>query len=170
MMSPGSASQGRAWAEARPRTDDPGGERAGEEEPSEVPTVPGDNEAVEMRMPRVVLVDDDSFLRGELRGLLEDFGFEILGEAVEGREAVRLASMLRPDVLLMDLRMPLMDGIEAARRIASLKLPTKVVMLSAYNDPALGKEATRAGVYAYLVKGCSPDVIRDVILAASRFD
>lgn len=121
-------------------------------------------------MPRIVIVDDDARLRGSLRGLLEELGFVVLGVGGDGHQAIALTRTLRPDVALLDLRMPGLDGIEAARRIRGLGTPTKTVILSAYDDPALGEEARDVGVYAYLVKGCSADMIRDVLLAAWSFD
>jgi DNA-binding NarL/FixJ family response regulator len=121
-------------------------------------------------MPRIVVVEDDDRVRTDLCHTLRDLGFEVLAQGVDGRQAVVLASQLRPDVMLLDLRMPTMGGIEAARSIAELGLPIKVVILSAYDDPALSTAAREVGVYAYLVKGCSATLIRDVLMAAWTFD
>jgi DNA-binding NarL/FixJ family response regulator len=118
--------------------------------------------------PRVLLVDDERVIREALRDLLEEMGFHVVGVASDGAEAVELASSLRPAVVLMDLRMPRMDGIEAARRIKADGPHTQVVILSAYEDESLQDGAIDAGVASYLVKGCRPTVIRDVLLWATK--
>ena len=82
--------------------------------------------------PKVVLVDDEPRLRAQLGAVLADYGVEILGEAGTGREGVELASRLQPDVVLMDVRMPEMDGIAATRQLSQLLPSTAVIMLSAY--------------------------------------
>jgi DNA-binding NarL/FixJ family response regulator len=113
--------------------------------------------------PRVLLVDDEPRLRAQLGAVLVDYGVVILGEAGTGREGVELACRLRPDVVLMDLRMPELDGIAATRQLSELLPSTAVVMLSAYEDPALMSEARDAGAYAYLIKGCSVSQLVEVI-------
>ena len=113
--------------------------------------------------PRVLLVDDEPRLRAQLGAVLADYGVVILGEAGTGREGVELACRLRPDVVLMDLRMPELDGIAATRQLSELLPSTGVVMLSAYEDPALMSEAREAGAYAYLIKGCSVSQLVEVI-------
>jgi NarL family two-component system response regulator LiaR len=87
----------------------------------------------------------------------------ILGEADTGREGVELACRLQPDVVLMDLRMPELDGIAATRQVSELLPSTAVVLLSAYEDPALMSEAREAGAYAYLIKGCRVSQLVEVI-------
>jgi DNA-binding NarL/FixJ family response regulator len=104
--------------------------------------------------PRVLLVDDEPRLRSQLGAVLADYGVEVLGEAGTGREGVELACRLQPDVVLMDLRMPELDGIAATRQLSELLPATVVIMLSAYEDQALRSEAREAGARAYLVKGC----------------
>lgn len=113
--------------------------------------------------PRVVLVDDEPRLRAQLAAVLADYGVVILGEAGTGREGVELACRLQPDVVLMDLRMPELDGIAATQRLSELLPSTQVIMLSAYEDPALMSEAREAGAYAYLIKGCSVGQLVEVI-------
>lgn len=125
--------------------------------------------AIEPSDARVLIADDDDSLRQAVRELLEDQRFVVVGEAVDGADAVSKALALQPDVILIDLRMPDVDGIEATRRIKA-QLPTiQVVMLSAYGDPGLIAAAETAGVYAYLVKGCSADLIRHVLNSAFTF-
>ena len=91
--------------------------------------------------PRVVLVDDEPRLRTQLAAVLADYDVVIVGEAGTGREGVELACRLQPDVVLMDLRMPELDGIAATRQLSQLLPSTAVIMLSAYEDPALMKNA-----------------------------
>jgi len=118
--------------------------------------------------PRVLVVDDDEGIREALRDLLREEGFEVAGEAGDGEEAVRAAKRLEPDVVLMDLRMPGLGGAEATAMIRKALPATQVVILSAYDDPALNRSADEAGAYAYLVKGCSASLVRDVLLGAYR--
>jgi CheY-like chemotaxis protein len=104
--------------------------------------------------PRVMLVDDDLGYRTMLRDWLADMGVTDVAVANDGAEAVELAGRISPDLILMDLRMPKMDGIEAARRIKARLPAVQVVMLSGYGDERLQRAAEEAGVYSYLVKGC----------------
>ncbi len=113
--------------------------------------------------PRVLLVDDEPRLRAQLGAVLADYGVVIVGEASTGREGVELACRLQPDVVLMDLRMPELDGIAATRQLSELLPSATVIMLSAYEDPALVSEAREAGAYAYLIKGCSVGQLVEVI-------
>jgi CheY-like chemotaxis protein len=113
--------------------------------------------------PRVLLVDDNQGFRTELRLLLEDCGIEVVAEGENGQEAVELASRNDADVVLMDLRMPVMDGLEAARALRDRSPALPVIILSAYEDPALKSEAVAANAYAYLVKGCSALAVLDTI-------
>jgi two-component system, response regulator PdtaR len=113
--------------------------------------------------PRVLLVDDNHGFRHELRLLLEDCGIEVVAEGENGREAVELASSTDADVVLMDLRMPVMDGLEAARALRDRAPALPVIILSAYEDPALKSEAVAANAYAYLVKGCAGGLVLDTI-------
>jgi DNA-binding NarL/FixJ family response regulator len=104
--------------------------------------------------PRVIVVDDDDSVRTVLADVLLEEGFEVVGRAIDGIEGVSLALSLTPDGVLLDVRMPRMGGIEAAREIVSQLPKTRVVMLSAYDDPSLQAEAAAAGASAFLVKGC----------------
>ena len=111
--------------------------------------------------PRVLLVDDNRGFRNELRLLLEDCGIEVVAEGENGQEAVELATRTDADVVLMDLRMPVMDGLQAARALRDRVPSLPVIILSAYEDPALKSEADAAN--AYLVKGCSGGLVLDTI-------
>ena len=116
--------------------------------------------------PRVLIADDDAGIREALGDLLTEEGMEVVGAVANGTEAVEMTAALSPDVVLMDLRMPAVDGIEATRKIHEAGSLTQVIILSAYDDPALTKGADEAGAYAYLVKGCPAALVRDVVLKA----
>lgn len=105
---------------------------------------------------RVLIVDDSPQVRRELRTLLTLVGdIEIVGEAADGLEAIRAAQMLQPEVILMDLEMPVMDGYQAARKIKALYPACRVVALTVYGDPASRNRAADAGMDVFLVKGGS---------------
>jgi DNA-binding NarL/FixJ family response regulator len=114
---------------------------------------------------RVVLVDDQPLMRGGLRMLMAGTDdLDVVGEAGTGTDAVRLAHDLRPDVVLMDIRMPGMDGIEATRRITAESGPARVLMLTTFDDDEYVYGALRCGASGFLVK----DMAVDDILAAVR--
>ena len=117
---------------------------------------------------RLLLADDHTMLREGLRRSMEGAGFDVVGEASDGDEAVHLAEELRPDVVLMDVSMPVMDGIEATRLIRENLTDTQVVMLTMHADADLIVRAVRAGAAGYLVKDCTTDeVARTVRMAAN---
>ena len=103
--------------------------------------------------PRVLVVDDVDGSRDLIRELLESDGIEVVGEAETGEGAIRLAQELRPDVVLMDVRMKGMDGIEATRRLKEVLPEVRVIILSVFDDTALLKEAVKAGASAHVTKG-----------------
>ena len=119
-------------------------------------------------MIRVLIADDDMVVREGLRAILELAGdIELLGEAVDGEDAVRLAGELRPDVVLMDLRMPNLDGIEALKQIKARFPAVEVVILTTYDDEHI-VQGLRAGARGYLLKDAGRDVLFDAIRAAAR--
>jgi len=118
--------------------------------------------------PRVLLVDDAAAIRNALRGLLEDAGIEVVGEAPDGAQGVAMAASLRPDVVLMDLRMPSSDGFEATARIVDQLPDVRVVVLSAYESEESAEAVRAAGAFAFLPKHCGADRIREVVVAAWR--
>jgi DNA-binding NarL/FixJ family response regulator len=108
-------------------------------------------------MTRVVIADDQDLVRSGLRMVLEVRGIEVLGEAADGRQAVEAVSLLRPDVVLMDIRMPVLDGIAATREIAARRLETRVLVLTTYDVDDYVYGALRAGAAGFLLKATAPD-------------
>lgn len=105
-------------------------------------------------MTKIVLVDDHRLLRGILRGLLQsEPGLEIVGEAENGNQGLRLAEERKPDLLISDLRMEGMDGIELTREVHGLSPETRVIILTMYNDPIYVAQAMAAGASGYVLKG-----------------
>jgi two-component system, response regulator PdtaR len=100
---------------------------------------------------RVLIAEDETIIRLDLKGLLERAGFDVCAEARDGIEAVELARSEEPDVAVLDVKMPRLDGIEAARRILDER-PIPIVMLTAYGQEELVSRAVEAGVFGYLVK------------------
>ncbi len=115
---------------------------------------------------RVLVAEDETIIRLDLRDLLERSGFEVCAEAKDGEEAVELARSERPDVAIMDVKMPKLDGIEAARRILDER-PIPIVMLTAYGQDELVSRAVEAGVFGYLVKPFREQDLLPAIRAAS---
>ena len=117
-----------------------------------------------------MLADDHRMLREGLRRSLSEEGFEVVGEASDGDEAVRLAGELLPDVVLMDVTMPHVDGVEATRRLHKTHPDIRVVMLTMHADESVISEAIRAGAVGYLVKDCSTDEIAEMVRMAASDD
>ena len=118
--------------------------------------------------PRVLLVDDAASIRNALRGVLEDVGIEVVGEAADGVEGVAMVGSLRPDVVLMDLRMPSSNGFQATEQIVQDHPAVRVVVLSAYETEESAEAVRAAGAFAFLPKHCGAERIRDTVLAAWR--
>jgi DNA-binding NarL/FixJ family response regulator len=119
---------------------------------------------------RLLLADDHRMLRETLRRSLTDEGFDVVGEAANGDEAVRLAEQLKPDLVLMDVTMPEVDGITGTRRIVSAWPEIRVVMLTMHADAEMVRRAVDAGATGYLTKDCSTDDIVATIQAAAADD
>ena len=119
-------------------------------------------------MPRVVLVDDDDAIRNAMKPLLERMAIDVVGEATDGFEALDIVERVKPDVVLMDVRMPGKNGFEAARDIKEAMPAVQVVFVTAYEDPHPTESAAAAGAYAYLLKDSSPELMRDVIMRAAQ--
>jgi DNA-binding NarL/FixJ family response regulator len=119
---------------------------------------------------RLMLADDHRMLREGLRRSMTDAGFEVVGEAGDGVEAVKLALELSPDVILMDVTMPNCDGVEACRQVKSAGTDTKVVMLTMHADQDVLTNAIRAGAIGYLTKDCSTREIAEAVRMAAEGD
>jgi len=119
---------------------------------------------------RLMLADDHRMLREGLSRSMSEHGFDVVGEARDGLEAVNMAYALTPDVVLMDVSMPEMDGVEACRQVRLAVPGTKVVMLTMHADQDVLANAIRAGACGYLVKDCSTEEIAGAVRMASNGD
>ncbi len=119
---------------------------------------------------RILIADDEAIRVMTLRTQLRALGFEVVAEATNGRQAVELAERHHPDLAILDIKMPELDGIAAAREITARR-PIPVILLTAYSEPELVERATEAGVFAYLVKPVSEeDLLPTILLARARFE
>ncbi len=118
---------------------------------------------------RVLIADDHRLFRQGLRQICETVGgFEVVGEAENGQEAVELAQRLRPDVVLMDIRMPVMDGVEATRRITACAPSVRIIILTMYRQDQYVFEAIKAGARGYLLKDIDEQELMDAVRAVHR--
>jgi response regulator NasT len=116
---------------------------------------------------RVVVAEDESLIRMDIVETLRDKGFDVVGEAGDGNKAVELAFALNPDLMVMDIKMPDLDGLSAAEKISELKIP--VVLLTAFSQQELVTRAAEVGAMAFLVKPFSPqDLLPAIEIALSR--
>ena len=119
---------------------------------------------------RVVIAEDEALIRMDLREMLEEEGYQVLAEAADGEEAVALVTEHRPDLAILDVKMPRLDGISAAERIAAARI-APVVMLTAFSQRELVERARDAGAMAYLVKPFSKaDLVPAIEMAMARYD
>lgn len=116
------------------------------------------------RAQRVLVVDDDETFRRMLVAVLDDEGFDVLGAATDGLEGVALARSLRPDAIMLDVRMPGVDGLAAGRQIRDADPAVRLVFLSAYDDQTLKREAEALGATDFLVKGCRLSELVDALV------
>lgn len=118
---------------------------------------------------RIVIADDEPIIRMDLKTLLEEMGHNVVGEAADGQKALELARSLKPDVVIMDIKMPVMDGLDAAKIIAEEKI-APVVLLTAYSQKDLIERAKEAGVFGYLVKPFQEsDLLPAIEIAIARY-
>ena len=119
---------------------------------------------------RILIAEDETIIRLDLRELLEKAGFDVCAEAKDGEEAVTLARTIEPDLALLDVKMPKLDGIDAARRILEER-PIPIVMVTAYGEEELVSRAVEAGVFGYLVKPFrETDLLPAIATARARHD
>ena len=119
---------------------------------------------------RVLIAEDETLIRLDLKQMLEENGIEVCGEARDGLEAVQLAHETQPDLAVFDLKMPNLDGVEAARRVYAER-PLPIIMLTAYSDRQTVERAIGAGVFSYLSKPFGPsDVIPAISAALARHE
>ncbi len=117
---------------------------------------------------RILVAEDETIIRLDLRGLLEDAGYTVCAEARDGQEAVALSREHEPDLAILDVKMPNLDGIEAARMITAER-PIPIVLLTAYGSPELVARAVGAGVFGYIVKPFrEPEIVPALELAWAR--
>src|SRR3954447_1103949 len=120
------------------------------------------------RQRRVLVAEDEALIRLDLKEMLEEEGYDVVGEAGDGEEAVRLAEELQPDLVILDVKMPVLDGISAAEQIVGNRI-APVVMLTAFSQRDLVERAVEAGAMAYLVKPfAKSDLIPTIEVAISR--
>jgi len=118
---------------------------------------------------RVVIAEDEALIRLDLKEMLVECGYDVVGEAGDGESAVRLAEELRPDLVILDVKMPVLDGISAAERIAEARL-APVLMLTAFSQRELVERARDAGAMAYLVKPFQKgDLTPAIEMAVARY-
>jgi DNA-binding NarL/FixJ family response regulator len=118
---------------------------------------------------RILLVDDHMVVREGLKAMLEASGdIQVIAQAENGRQAVELANTLRPAVIVMDIAMPLLNGLEATRQILKLNPAAKIILLSAHKDDAYVEQATRLGAVGYLIKQTSLEALSKVIREVHR--
>ncbi len=118
---------------------------------------------------RVLIAEDEALIRLDLKEMLEEEGFEVVAEVADGASAVRLTRELQPDLVILDIKMPVMDGIQAAEEIARERLAA-ILILTAFSQRDLVEKARRAGAMAYLVKPFQKhDLLPAVEIAAGRF-
>ncbi len=115
----------------------------------------------------VLVAEDESLIRMDIVETLIDFGFDVIAEAADGLEAVELAKSKKPDIIVMDIKMPNLDGISAAEQIQPLRIP--IVLLTAFSQKELVERASEAGAMAYVVKPFTPnDLLPAIEIAWSR--
>ncbi|MGP3981380.1 ANTAR domain-containing response regulator [Streptomyces sp. KR80] len=133
------------------------------------PPVDDEQSHVPPQTPRVVIAEDEALIRLDLKEMLEEEGYTVVGEAGDGQKAVELAREHRPDLVILDVKMPILDGISAAEKIGEESI-APVLMLTAFSQRELVERARDAGAMAYLVKPFSKsDVVPAIEMAVSRF-
>jgi len=124
-----------------------------------------------MGKTRVLIADDHAIMRVGIKNILiRSSEIDVVGEAANGAEALKLVHELRPDVLILDMEMPVMDGIETARRLQAMNSPVRILVLSAYDDRQYILEMLNLGASGYLIKDEAPEVIVDAVQGVANGD
>ena len=110
-------------------------------------------------MKRVLITDDAAFMRLALRTMLQKIGFEIVGEAENGQVAVEKYKIIKPDIITLDITMPIMDGIEALKQIKAFDKNAKIIMISAMGQESIVREAVISGAMGFIIKPFKEDVV-----------
>jgi two-component system response regulator NreC len=124
--------------------------------------------SVSSESPRLLLADDHVMMRDGLRSILKEEGFEVVGEASDGREAVKLGQSIEPDVAILDISMPLLNGIDAAREILKNSPKTKIIILTMYTDDRYILASLRAGVAGFVLKSKAASSLVQAISAVCK--
>jgi DNA-binding NarL/FixJ family response regulator len=124
--------------------------------------------AMSRDVPRLLLADDHAMLRDGLRAILNDAGFEVVGEASDGQEAVRLGQTLGADVAVLDISMPFLNGIDAAREILKSSPKTKIIILTMYTEERYVLAGLRAGIVGYVLKSKAASLLVQAIHAVCK--
>ena len=133
------------------------------------PQTPSSAESAPTAVKRILVAEDEAIIRLDLAEMLGEAGYEVVGQASNGEQAVEMATSLRPDLVIMDVKMPVLDGISAAEQIGKERL-CPVVMLTAFSQTELVERARDAGVMAYIVKPfTATDVVPAINIALSRW-
>src|SRR5579859_1066696 len=134
------------------------------------PIVGGRETFVNEKPLRIVIADDEPIIRLDLKKMLEDCGYDVVGEVGDGAKAVEATRQLKPDVVILDIKMPEMDGIDAAKIITDEKI-APVLLLTAYSQLDLINRAKEAGVFSYLVKPFKEtDLIPQIEITVARWE
>ena len=118
--------------------------------------------------PTVLIADDDEMLQEALQEMLQDEGYEIVGVTGNGVQAIELGRDLKPDLALIDYRMPGADGVYVTEAIKEHSPDTQILMFTAFNETSLSIDAARVGIFAFLVKGCAPSLIFQALESALK--
>lgn len=114
-------------------------------------------------MPTILIVDDTLFMRTAIRNMVKNWGFEVVGEAANGQEAVQLYERLQPDIVTMDLTMPIMNGMDAVKEIIAKYPKANIIMVTALGQPRIMVDAIENGVKDFITKPFTPETLKTVL-------
>ncbi|MEK4425646.1 response regulator [Solibacillus sp. FSL K6-1523] len=117
-------------------------------------------------MPTILIVDDTLFMRVAIGNMVKNWGFEVVGEAANGQEAVQLYEQLQPDIVTMDLTMPVMNGLDAVKKIIAKNPNAKIIMVTALGQPRIMVDAIENGAKDFITKPFTPEKLKSVLYQA----